>query len=306
VSFRSWKGHSDISEHFNRIYMKGENTITIQKLVSSVRVFLGILLLMVLIPKDGISQNSSQVSITGIPSILPTPFADDLENNFISGQYQISFTYTSQFNQPVDFIFDFVVRKDGRAIIDLQSEPRAFTPGTYVFINFFEELIFPQTSNDVLRGLPRDIQNQLVQTGVIPEGRYTIEIEARPARAGQISVIPGIANFSVRYPPPPRLVSPSRGSNVTLDVPVFSWTPVVALRGRQIAYDFLLVEVFEGQTPLQAISGNRAIAEETLINETTLPYTIQFLPLEPGRQYAWQVTANDAIQEIPFFLYVYV
>ncbi|TVR19193.1 MAG: hypothetical protein EA391_01175 [Balneolaceae bacterium] len=280
--------------------MHRENTRIFQRLVLSARISLGISLLMVLLPATALSQSSSQVSITGIPSILPTPFADDLENNFISGQYQISFTYTSQFNQPIDFIFDFVVRKDGRAIIDLQSEPRAFTPGTYVFVNFFEELIFPQTSNDVLRGLPRDIQNQLVQTGVIPEGRYTIEIEARPASAAQISVIPGIANFSVRYPPPPRLVSPSRGSNVTLDVPVFSWTPVVALRGRQIAYDFLLVEVFEGQTPLQAISGNRAIAETTLINETTLPYTIEFLPLDPGRRYAWQVTANDAIQEIPF------
>lgn len=246
------------------------------------------------------AQSSSQVTIVGIPPILPTPFANDLENSFVTGQYQIIFNYTSFSQQPVDFVFDFQVFQSNRRLISVQSLPSSFTPGTYVFTSFFEELFFTQGADDVFRQLDGSIRNQIIQTGTLPEGEYSIVIEARPATAQtNIAALPGAANFSVRYPQPPIPVSPPNGANVTLDTPVFSWTPVVNTAGIQMSYDFLLVEVLPGQSPLQAINSNREHALETLVGNTTLPYTLQYLPLEPGAEYAWQITASDVMGNVP-------
>ena len=246
------------------------------------------------------AQSSTQVTIVGVPPILPTPFANDLENSFVTGQYQIIFNYTSFTQQPVDFVFDFQVFQNNRRLISVQSLPSSFAPGTYVFTSFFEELFFTQGADDVFRQLDGTIRNQIIQTGTLPEGEYSMVIEARPANSQtNIAALPGTANFSVRYPQPPIPVSPPNAANVTLGTPVFSWTPVVNTAGIQMQYDFLLVEVLPGQTALQAINSNREHALETLVGNTTLPYTLQYLPLEPGMQYAWQITASDVMGNVP-------
>ncbi|WP_141691525.1 hypothetical protein [Rhodohalobacter halophilus] len=246
------------------------------------------------------AQSSSQVNIVGIPPVLSTPQANAIEQNFKNGQYQVIFNYSSFSSQPVDFVFDFRLVRNNRTILELESLPRAFTPGSYVFTSFFEEVDFRETPNDVLDMIGSDLRNQIVQSGSIPEGNYSIEITARPF-TGQtgINTMPGSAIFSVRYPPPPILVSVPDGANVLVDTPTFSWTPVVSSNGGMFEYEFLLVEVFRGQTPLQAINSNRELAFETLVGQTTLPYTMQYLPLEEGATYAWQVRAKDVNGQVP-------
>jgi|GEM_PF-3402415 len=245
------------------------------------------------------AQSTSQVTIVGIPPMLPSPFAEDIENSFVTGQYQIIFNYTSFSSVPVDFIFDFTVLKGGQEIIEISSLSAPFTPGTYVFTSFFEELIFPQGANDIFQQLDGDIRNQIIQTGTVPEGSYTIRINARAASQPNIISIAGNAHFSVQYPSPPIPVSPSNGSNVLMDVPIFAWTPVVNTASIQMEYEFLLVEINPGQSPLQAINGNREVAIETLMGNTTLIYTPDFLPLEENTEYGWQITARDAMGNVP-------
>lgn len=246
------------------------------------------------------AQSTSQVTIVGIPPILPSPFADDIENDFTRGQYQIIFNYSSFTMQPVDFIFEFTVSKNNKEIIEIASLPMAFVPGAHVFTSFFEELVFPQGADDVFQQLDTDTRMQLIQTGMLPEAQYRIQITARPAfPQPRMTILPGLAHFTVRYPSPPILVSPPDNANVLLDVPVFSWTPVVNTAGFQIHYDFLLVEIHDGQTPLQAINSNRAHASEVLVGTTTMPYTPQFLPLEVGARYAWQVIARESMGRMP-------
>lgn len=246
------------------------------------------------------AQSSTQINIIGVPPALTTPFADDIENSFRTGQYQIIFNYTSFTSLPVDFVFDFVLYRNNRPIVDITSAPRAFTPGSYVFTSFFEENQFRETPNDIIAALDSQLRNQVVQSGAMPEGNYTIEITARPfSQQSGITPIPGRTNFSVRYPPPPILVSVPDGANLTFETPTFSWTPVVSSMGGTFEYEFLLVELFEGQTPLQAINSNRAHASETLVGRTTLPYTLEYLPLEEGMEYAWQVRARDVMGNAP-------
>ncbi|MEX0662970.1 MAG: hypothetical protein WEA58_06300 [Balneolaceae bacterium] len=247
-----------------------------------------------------LAQSSTQVNVIGVPPVLTSPFADDIENGFRTGQYQIIFNYSSFNNQPVDFVFDFVLLKNNRAIVDITSAPRAFAPGSYVFTSFFEENEFRETPNEIIASLDRELQNQVVQSGAIPEGNYTIEITARSfSQQTGITPIPGRSLFSVRYPPPPILVSVPDEANVTFENPTFSWTPVVSSQGGMFEYEFLLVEMFEGQTALQAVNSNREYVLEVLTGQTTFPYTLEYLPLEEGKRYAWQVKASDVTGDLP-------
>jgi hypothetical protein len=298
MSLLRWKAASDINALFKNLVVMIRGSLNRRALL--LMLFTVIMASVLGLDRTAQAQSSSQVTVVGVPPILPTPFANDLENSFVTGQYQIIFNYTSFTQQPVDFVFNFSVFQNNRRLIDIQSMPSAFTPGTYVFTSFFEELIFPQSADDVFRQLDGAIRSQIIQTGTLPEGEYSIVIEARPATSqSNIATLPGSANFSVRYPQPPIPVSPPNGSNVTLGTPVFSWTPVVNTAGIQMSYDFLLVEVLPGQTPLQAINSNREHALETLVGNTTLPYTLQYLPLDPGAEYAWQITASDVMGNVP-------
>ena len=247
-----------------------------------------------------VAQSSTQVTIIGVPPVLSTPFADDIRNNFENGQYQVILNYSGFSTVPVDFVFDFALTRNGRELINITSAPIAFSPGSYVFSSFFEEIQFRETTDEILSRLDSELTNQLIQTGTIPEGNYTIEITARPftQQSGILSV-PGRAVFSVRYPTPPILVSVPDGANVTLETPIFSWTPVVSSIGGTFEYDVLMVEVYPEQTPFQALNSNRAHLQETLISQTVLPYTLEYLPLDEGSTYAWRVTARDAFGRIP-------
>jgi large repetitive protein len=303
-SLQSLKAVSDIREDFkirnvkislNEI--KSHLQMGITKFLKLFMVLTGMLLLFT---QHSYSQSSTQVNIVGIPPVLTSPFADNIETNFKTGQYQVIFNYSSFSSQPVDFVFEFTLRRNNRTIIEFESLPRAFTPGSYVFSNFFEEVDFPFTPKDVLNQLDKELQNQVVQSGSIPEGNYSIEITARPnVQQSGINSMPGNSIFTVRYPPPPILVSVPDGANLLLETPTFSWTPVASSMGGLFEYEFLLVEVLRGQTPLQAINSNREHTFETLTGQTTLPYTLQYLPLEEGATYAWQVTARDANGQLP-------
>ena len=79
------------------------------------------------------AQSSTQVNIIGIPPVLSSPFADDIQNNFTNGRYQVVFNYSSFTNRPVDFVFDFVLENDNRNIVEVASIPKAIKPGNYVF-----------------------------------------------------------------------------------------------------------------------------------------------------------------------------
>lgn len=245
-------------------------------------------------------QGVTQVNITGIPSVLSSPYTDQIEENFRNGRYQVMFTYNSSTPGEVDFVFDFTLSRNGRELISITSEPVPLSPGTHTFPAFFEEIPFSQNYRDVLDQLPGNIRNQVVQAGTVPEGQYRLELEARAAQMNSgITSTPGVTMFNVRYPQPPTLVTPSDGANLIQEMPTFSWTPVVANQATSFEYDFLLVEVLENQTPLQAINSNRAHAERTVTGRTTLNYTPEFLPLDEGATYAWQVTASDLDDVLP-------
>ncbi|HKJ44711.1 MAG TPA: hypothetical protein VJ991_02695, partial [Balneolales bacterium] len=246
------------------------------------------------------AQSVSQVQIVGIPPVAKTPYLNSLKKNFEAGLYRVQFLYSSPSMQPKNFKFKVSLTRDGNSILDLTSNPKQFSPGMHTFTSFFEDISFPQSVSDILSGIDSQLKKQVLQEGTIPEGTYRLEIKAIPAtQTTGVSVVPGISSFSVRLPNPPILITPSDGSNVTQAIPTFAWTPVTTGLPGSLEYHLLIVEVLSGQTPLQAINGNRPMADHVLNNVTTYSYTPDNLPLEKGHKYAWQITAKDPNGDIP-------
>ncbi|MFH5884769.1 hypothetical protein ACG2F4_10705 [Halalkalibaculum sp. DA3122] len=245
-------------------------------------------------------QGMVNINVTGIPSVVDAPFTDQFEQNFRNGRYQLVFTYNNNNSVAVDFRFKFRVTKGGDEILEVTSEPESFRPGAYVFTSVFDELPFPQSFNKTMEQVDSRLKQQVLQEGTIPEGNYVLYVEAVPEEgAGMISSPQSMTPFMVRYPQPPMLINPSNESNLTLETPVFNWTSLQGLRQYAVQYDFLLVEVLESQTPLQALNSNRAHARQSVIDQNTLIYTPEYLPLEEGSEYAWQVTANTVDGTLP-------
>ncbi len=245
------------------------------------------------------AQETTQVSIVGIPPILPSPYFSDLENNYHQGQYHVQLTYSSNRPDGAKFVWEVRLTKDGREMLHISSDVIVYTPGTYYYRSFEDEprVSFPRDLYDYFDAWDME---RIIRAGVLSEGSYVLEIELRPADPfDMIQSIPGFAHFEVRYPQPPILVTPPDGQLAPPWYGVFSWTPVLAPPGVQFEYDILIVEMLEGQTsPQKAIEANIPHVEHT----TTQPLFIH-TPVEQefelDRTYVWQVQARDAQGLIP-------
>jgi len=246
------------------------------------------------------AQGTANIQVTGIPSIIKAPFTDQINQNFRSGRYQAVFTYNNSNSRATEFRFKVSLSRGGKQIISVTSDPKSFKPGAYVFTSLFDDIPFPQKFKDVIDHTNKKIRTQVLQEGTLPEGHYLLKIKAIPVdNSAMIASAPSVTPFTVRFPQPPRLINPTDQASITMDMPVFNWTPITGIQGKTIQYDFLLVEVLPHQTPLQALNSNRAIAQKTVINRNTLVYTPQFLPLEQGNQYVWRIIAHLPNSSLP-------
>ena len=257
-----------------------------------------ILMLILSIPSALVAQSQVQVTISGIPQILPSPFISDFEQNVFAGAYSAQINVTG--SSSVRVRFNVRVTLGNEVLVDETSLPEEFDPGFTVLSPFTDFVEFNVTTSEVLDELPSSRVRQAYQTGAFPEGDYRITIEPQVVGSGMPG-IPGFANFMVRYPQPPTLVSPNNGETIAelVSTPVFMWSPVNGPPGSTFQYDFLLVEVFENQTPEDAILSNREHASTSRVGATMVPYTPDFLPLEEAKTYAWQVTASDVAGDVP-------
>ncbi|MDZ7719772.1 MAG: carboxypeptidase regulatory-like domain-containing protein [Balneolaceae bacterium] len=273
-----------------------------QRVKNKFSIFIKLILLSLLFaawsPEQATAQTQARATIVGIPQILPSPYISDFEQQVFAGNYQVQLNITGP--GPVDVRFRVRITQNSQVLVDETSLPSTFDSGMHLLSPFSEFVLFEATTQQILESLPGTRFRQAWQTGRFPEGNYQITIE--PEIVGSnIPGIEGIANFMVRLPQPPTLVSPSNGESIapTLSTPVFSWSPVMGPPGMMVEYEFLLVELFDGQNPSEAIVSNRKHASAVSIGTTMLPYTGSYLPLEEGQTYAWQVTARDVNGEIP-------
>lgn len=257
------------------------------------------LLLIVFIAEGAVlAQSTLNISISGIPSVLPSPYLSDFEQNVLNGTFQVHLNNESI--SPVNIRLEVVVLKDGNEIIKEISLPAEFEPGMNVLTPLPDYIEFSKTTNQLLNALPAEMEQSIIQAGVFPEGNYTIRMQVFEVGSNVAEGPAGNANFTVNYPQPATLITPADNSSVQVASPVFSWNPVNVPDGRSLKYHFLLVEMNEGQNPGDALASNPEHESVILTGNTSLPYTEEYSSLKPNSQYAWQVTTQDSDGELPF------
>ncbi|MCX6244856.1 MAG: hypothetical protein NTU98_09140 [Bacteroidetes bacterium] len=134
-------------------------------------------------------------------------------------------------------------------------------------------------------------EEMVLRTGTLPEGLYEICITVHDANTdeeiGKACIFQPIAHTS-----PPELLTPVNESHVDEPLPVFLWLPVTPLSpGALVTYSIKIIELMDGQVPIEAVESNPAFYTYASILSTSYQLPISAKGFEPGRSYAWQVTA---------------
>lgn len=139
-----------------------------------------------------------------------------------------------------------------------------------------------------------EYKKKIQQSGRLLEGVYTACFTIENTN-GVVLATNICSDFTILYPAAPQLILPMNQDSINSNVsyPTFQWTPVIVPPAYQIKYTLRIVEILTGQTPLQAISANYPVHENNQITTNIYTYPVIALPLEKGKQYAWQVQALD-------------
>lgn len=93
---------------------------------------------------------------------------------------------------------------------------------------------------------------------------------------------------------PPLLSMPADEDSIDQTYPQFSWLPPTPLNiFNNLSYDLILVEVQQGQTPLEAIQQNIPLYSANNLTDIFLNYPSSGAALDTAKKYAWQVIARD-------------
>ncbi len=164
-------------------------------------------------------------------------------------------------------------------------------------MRFFDQANATTNANDAMLA-------NIVRTGQLPEGTYTICVDAYDYRSGRLLSSRGTNCFSFQLSAldPPIITFPQPDHTYPAEQAAknFSWTPPLGnLAGALVEYDQIVVQVQPGQNPNDAIAaardfnaGNPVLNKRGLLAQTyvTQPYD---LPFEDGGLYAMQVVARD-------------
>jgi hypothetical protein len=141
----------------------------------------------------------------------------------------------------------------------------------------------------------RDLEDYFMEviftTGSLPAGTYTICVDAvnedETEYLGSSCII-----REVRHPYPPELILPADNSAVSEPLPIFSWLPPMPAYSN-ILYKIEIVEILDGQTPIEAMEASFAVFyRDSIVDLNSLQYPIASRPFEVGSRYAWRIGAR--------------
>lgn len=94
---------------------------------------------------------------------------------------------------------------------------------------------------------------------------------------------------------PPQLNTPANHSIIQTNTPQFTWIPPMpSAMFDNLNYDLNIVEVKDGQSSADAIQQNIPIHQKNVPLATFENYSSAYSTLQPGKIYAWQITANSS------------
>jgi len=193
--------------------------------------------------------------------------------------------------------------------VSITSNPDII-PATFITINAGQTLVlygndlepYFNFNRALITGIDR---NLLVSNQALPEGYYTVCVEAYDHRTNELlSDPPGCGFFNVRFIEPSIITSPICGDTIQALNPqtmVFSWTPAIGAPATT-QYQLKIAEVFPAErNPYDAI---HSATTPPFFEQTVYGYSFVYGPgqptLEPGKKYAYTITAIDPAGETTF------
>jgi hypothetical protein len=128
-----------------------------------------------------------------------------------------------------------------------------------------------------------------VQTGSLPAGTYHICVRAISDSTSEC-IGEGCVDQEVAHPSPPELINPVNEGFVMEDLPVFSWLPPMPSTV-DLKYNIEIVEMLDGQTPIEAIESNLEWFYQNELNTTSFQYPLGERAFINGVRYAWRIEA---------------
>lgn len=131
----------------------------------------------------------------------------------------------------------------------------------------------------------------------IPLGAYTACYTLSRATGETVEpVITECVRINITPLSPPLLTTPADKALLTTPYPQLSWIPPAPLNMfNELSYDLNIVEVLEGQSPMEAISNNTPFYSRNYLQVPYESYASSFAPLEKNKTYAWQVIARNGM-----------
>lgn len=213
----------------------------------------------------------------------PSPFVAEWERNPQMAVLRVMYTGSA----PDDYKVEARVTHQTRGRMGIiQSPPLSVPFGPYT-------QLFSATDVTAWHALEYDdsFAAAALRTGVLPEGQYQLCVRVLSLedslRAEECE------SFTITFPDPPQLIFPDQGGQVPAIQPIFQWTPVMTPPEVGVTYRIRIVERQAQQTAQAALSANPVHFQGEVRGAPTLVYPLDALPLEPDRQYVWQVEVLD-------------
>jgi hypothetical protein len=136
--------------------------------------------------------------------------------------------------------------------------------------------------------------------GILPPGRFYMCADViRIENDTYISMGDACEDIEVVSFSPVQLSAPENASVSETKHPFFTWLPPMPLtQFNQLAYDIKLVELMQNQQAVDGIDNNLPLLNITGLPAATYNYLSSAPTLQPGKVYAWQVTAKNNNQPV--------
>ncbi len=212
----------------------------------------------------------------------PSPFVSDWENN--PGIVNITINYSGSTPESVRLVSRVVSAERGE-IATGQSDNIIFTSPQTIYRDNRDFLNYRNITYNP------DYRDQIVRTGRLLEGTYTLYVQLVRVGTGGV-LAEREAVFYILSFNPPSLVAPANFDTVRIQFPTFQWTPATSHPGFVVRYHLKICEIRAGQTPEVAIN-NIPHHSEVIVDRISFTYPNSAQALEENKSYCWQVQAKD-------------
>ena len=243
----------------------------------------------------------NSTKIPGFTFVFAMVLSILLFNSFAKAQVSASFRNTNMLTLKPEDIFNVMINdlNPGEMkiyaegiISDAQGNSLVHLKTDLFLIHQGVNIVSPASLNVINVLYTNNIVKETVlKTGAMPPGSYNYCVNLIRYEGAVLCKACGEINLIIS---PPELISPFNTEHIPVQIPLLTWHGPGPLSPEMISmltYQLKIVELYDNEPPISAISNNPAIYYGTDIPHEFLEYGPENHELEKGKTYAWQVSA---------------